>query len=69
MVSYGDKAFQDKFPQRTFDFGIAEPNMVSAAAGLAKQGKIAICETFGFLVTRTAEQIKLGVCYNLILLN
>ena len=64
VVSCGGKTFQDKFPQRTFDFGIAEPNMVSAAAGLAKQGKIAICGTFGFLVTRTAEQIKLDVCYN-----
>jgi len=64
VASCGGKAFHDKFPQRTFDFGIAEPNMVSAAAGLAKQGKITICGTFGFLVTRTAEQIKLDVCYN-----
>lgn len=64
VASCGGKVFRDKFPQRTFDFGIAEPNMVSAAAGLANQGKIVICGIFGFLVTRTAEQIKLDVCYN-----
>jgi len=64
VASCGGKAFREKFPQRTFDFGIAEPNMISAAAGLASRGKIAICGIFGFLVTRTAEQIKLDVCYN-----
>jgi len=64
VASCGGQAFRDKFPKRTFDFGIAEPNMISAAAGLAKQGKIPICGLFGFLVTRTAEQIKLDVCYN-----
>jgi len=64
VATCGGKAFRDKFPQRTFDFGIAEPNMVSAAAGFAKQSKIAICGIFGFLVDRTAEQIKLDVCYN-----
>jgi len=62
--SCGGKAFREKFPHRTFDFGIAEPTLVSATAGLAKQGKIAICGIFGFLVTRSAEQIKLDVCYN-----
>jgi transketolase len=62
--SCGGNAFREKFPQRTFDFGIAEPNLISASAGFAKQGKIAICGIFGFLVTRTAEQIKLDVCYN-----
>jgi transketolase len=64
VATCGGKAFRNKFPHRTFDFGIAEPNMVSAAAGFAKQSKIAICGIFGFLVDRTAEQIKLDVCYN-----
>jgi len=64
IASCGGKLFRDKFPQRTFDFGIAEPNLVSASAGLAKQGRIVICAIFGFLVTRTAEQIKLDICYN-----
>lgn len=62
--SCGARAFREKFPQRTFDFGIAESNMISAAAGLAKQGKITICALYGFLVSRVAEQIKLEVCYN-----
>jgi transketolase len=64
IASCGGNIFREKFPKRTFDFGIAEPNLISAAAGLAKQGKIVICGIFGFLVTRTAEQIKLDICYN-----
>ena len=64
IASCGGNIFREKFPQRTFDFGIAEPTLVSAAAGLAKQGKITICGIYGFLVTRAAEQIKLDVCYN-----
>ena len=48
--SCGGNDFRKKFPQRTFDFGIAEPNMVSAAAGFAKQGRTAICGIFGFLI-------------------
>jgi len=64
IASCGGNIFREKFPKRTFDFGIAEPNLVSAAAGLSHQGKITICGIYGFLVTRAAEQIKLDVCYN-----
>jgi len=61
--SNGGGEFLDKFPERTFDFGIAEPNMVAAGAGLAKMKKIPLVGMFGFLVLRTAEQIRDDVCY------
>jgi len=61
--SNGGGQFRENFPKRTFDFGIAEANMVSAAAGLAKLNKIPLVGMYGFLVLRTAEQIRDDVCY------
>jgi transketolase len=63
VKSNGGAEFIEKFPERTFDFGIAEPNMVAAGAGLAKLNKIPLVGMFGFLVLRTAEQIRDDVCY------
>jgi len=63
IKSNGGGKFIEKFPERTFDFGIAEPNMVGAGAGLAKMGKIPMVGMFGFLVLRTAEMIRDDVCY------
>ena len=63
VKSNGGGKFAEKFPERTFDFGIAEPNMVGAGAGLAKMGKIPMVGMFGFLVLRTAEMIRDDVCY------
>jgi len=40
LGSAGGQLFRDKFPERTFNFGIAEPNMLGAAAGFAMLGKI-----------------------------
>jgi transketolase len=57
-------AFQKKFPERTFNVGIAESNMVGIAAGLATCGKIPIANTFGFLLTmRACEQVRTDICY------
>ena len=39
--------FQDAFPDRYFEMGIAEANMMSTAAGLAVSGKIAFASSFG----------------------
>ena len=64
ITTYGGDLFKNEFPERSFDFGIAEPNMITAAAGLAKMNKIPVCGIYAFLVTRAAEQIKLDVCYN-----
>jgi len=56
--------FQEKYPDRSFNFGIAEPNMITVAAGFAALGKIAVTEIMGFLAVRVAEQIRDNVCYN-----
>jgi len=64
ITSGGGNLFKERFPERTFDFGLAEPNMTGAAAGFAMLGKIPICIIYGFLVARVAEQIRNDLCYN-----
>ncbi|MCG9479861.1 MAG: transketolase family protein [Actinomycetia bacterium] len=56
--------FGSKFPHRFFNFGIAESNMMSAAAGLATMGKIPFASTFGvFASKRAADQVSISVAY------
>ncbi len=56
--------FKKDFPDRHFDMGIAEANMVSAAAGMATCGKIAFVSSFAMFATeRACEQIRNSVCY------
>src|ERR1035437_5054964 len=51
--------FQDAFPERFFEMGIAEANMMSVAAGLAVKGKIAFASTFAVFATgRAYDQIR-----------
>lgn len=51
--------FQKAFPERYFEMGIAEADMISAAAGLAASGKIAFCSTFAvFASGRAYDQIR-----------
>lgn len=51
--------FQDAFPDRFFEMGIAEANMMSMAAGLAVSGKIAFASTFAVFATgRAYDQIR-----------
>src|ERR1044072_317910 len=58
------KKFGDKFPDRMFNIGIAEPNLVSIAAGLAIAGKIAFAGTYAaFLPGRCLDQIRNAICY------
>lgn len=58
------KIFADKFPDRFFDCGIAEQNMLATAAGLASEGKIPFVASFAVFVTgRTYDQIRNGICY------
>jgi len=64
IASGGGNLFKERFPERTFDFGLAEPNMIGTAAGFAMLGKIPICIIYGFLVARVAEQIRNDLCYN-----
>jgi len=58
------KMFADKYPERFFNCGIAEQNMIATAAGLASQGKVPFAATFAMFATgRTYDQIRNGVCY------
>ena len=56
--------FAKAFPDRFFDTGIAEGNMMSVAAGLAASGKIPFASTFAvFGAGRAYEQIRNSICY------
>lgn len=56
--------FAKEFPNRFFDVGIAEANMISTAAGLATCGKIPFVSTFAvFAAGRGYDQIRASVCY------
>ena len=58
------KLFAKAFPDRFFDTGIAEQNMIATAAGLALTGKIPFAATFAVFATgRTYDQIRASVCY------
>lgn len=56
--------FQEKFPQRHINVGIAEADLVGTAAGLATCGKIPFASTFAmFAAGRAFEQIRNTVAY------
>jgi transketolase len=56
--------FAKKFPERFFNMGIAEANMVGTAAGLAAAGKIPFCSTFAIFASgRAWEQVRQSVAY------
>lgn len=56
--------FAKKFPNRFFDMGIAEQNMIGTAAGLATCGKIPFVSTFAmFAAGRAYDQIRNSICY------
>ena len=54
-----------KFPERCFNFGIAEPDQVGASCGLALSGIVVYSQVFGpFLPLRAADQIHTDIAYN-----
>lgn len=56
--------FEQAFPDRFLNVGIAEPALVDAAAGLANSGKVPIANTFAFLfATRALEMVRTHLCY------
>lgn len=58
------KKFGEKFPERFFNVGIAEANMVSIAAGLASSGKIPFISSFAvFLLCKGFDQLRMCVAY------
>ena len=57
-------AFADAFPERYFECGIAEANMIGAAAGMAIAGKVPFVGSFAEFVTgRVYDQVRMEVCY------
>jgi transketolase len=58
------KKFGEKYPDRLFNVGIAEANLVSIAAGLAIAGKISFASTYAaFIPGRCLDQIRNAICY------
>ncbi len=54
-------AFQKKYPNRTFDVGIAEEHAVSMAGGLAKQGMVPVVAVYSTFLQRSYDQIMQDV--------
>jgi len=58
------RLFQEAFPDRFINCGIAEANMVSVAAGLSACGLAPVVSTFAFLLAlRAGDQVRSQVCY------
>ena len=56
--------FKKKFPERVFDCGIAEGNMMSVAAGIASTGKVVFASSFAmFAAGRAFEQVRNSIGY------
>jgi transketolase len=57
--------FGKKFPDRFFNVGAAEANMMSMACGLAATGKVPYCSTFAIFASgRAYDQVRLGIAHN-----
>ncbi len=53
------------FPERFFNIGVSEADMINTAAGLAASGKIAFCSSFAMFATgKPWEEIRNTVCYS-----
>ncbi|MDD5027457.1 MAG: transketolase family protein [Candidatus Omnitrophica bacterium] len=56
--------FAREFPGRFFNFGVAEQNMMAAAAGLASCGKTVFVSTFAIFASgRAWDQVRNSICY------
>lgn len=59
------EAFSKKFPERFFEIGVAEQNMMGIAAGLALSGKIPFISSYSvFNPGRNWDQLRVSVCYS-----
>jgi transketolase len=64
-VSTQSIKFGKRFPDRFFNVGAAEANMMSIACGLAATGKVPYCSTFAiFAAGRAYDQVRLGIAHN-----
>lgn len=65
MKGSGTQRFFEEFPERSFDVGVAEANMVTVAAGMSTYGKIPFCTTFApFATRRCYDQIFISIAYS-----
>lgn len=65
MRASGSDAFREQFPERHFNVGIAEQNLVGVAAGLAAMGKIPFASSFAcFAARRACDQAMVSAAYN-----
>jgi transketolase len=56
--------FEEKIPERFYNFGIAEANMFAVASGMAETGLIPVVSTFAvFAALRAAEFVRTDICY------
>jgi len=66
VSSSGMKPFFQRFPDRAFNCGIAEANMIGISAGLSAMGKIPFAHSFGcFASRRVCDQIMISAAYSL----
>ncbi|NNL58730.1 MAG: transketolase family protein, partial [Nitrosopumilus sp.] len=57
-------SFEKEFPNRFFNVGIAEANLVTTSAGLAASGKVSFASTYAiFLPGRAVDQIRNNIAY------
>jgi len=59
----GAHHFRSRFPERFFQFGIAEQNMMAAAGGMAAVGLRPVVTTFAVFCLRALEQARLSIAY------
>lgn len=59
------EGFKNKFPERFFEVGVAEQNLVTIASGMAAAGKVPFTASYAtFSPGRNWEQIRTTICYN-----
>jgi transketolase len=64
-VSTQSMKFGERFPERFFNVGAAEANMMSIACGMAATGKVPYCSTFAIFASgRAYDQVRLGIAHN-----
>jgi len=56
--------FRDAVPERFFQFGIAEQNMMAVAGGMASMGLMPVVTTFAVFCLRAVEQARLSIAYS-----
>lgn len=58
------KAFFDKFPERAWNVGIAESNLVGIGSGLAASGKVPVLASFAcFILCNAYDQVRMGIAF------